>query len=246
MNTILDNIISNFNFVQEPESLNEGILGTINNSEHSILLLGLGLVKIKKDGLYKDLGFMKMSSYILYLVKTTKKDRSCIYNWLHIGEIYVKYREKLIGTGFTSKDGPTKLTYLERALSKNPQKEVYRNLIGMTHRDFADYAKGIDRSVSEIDKRSVWEEKEDEWGYSFEYNEEEAVRVNKKLGIRELVLIISCVKLAFNSLKKSGYVVALHVNNYKECEKFAKIASKAREKMWKEMSERRKKRLQRR
>ena len=232
----------------DPKRLHQSILETVKIIEYSILYIGLGLVKIKMDKLYKELGFKNMSAYVQHLVEVSQRNRSSIYKWLQIGEIYIKYRGKLEEIGFTSKNSPTKLPYLERALKKKPVKEVYDNIMIMTQREFANFAKTGEyardtlpnnfQEITDITTESVEETvietseiTNDDWGYIFSYRDQTAVKVNKKLGKRALGMLLSSINMALNALNRRGFVVAVHLDNYREYRRFGPIAKEAREKM---------------
>ena len=234
------------------ESLNQGILDIVRGMNQSILSLGLALVKIKKEKLYRELGFKKLRAYLLYLSNESQRTKSSLYNWLQIGEVYQKHRAHLEEIGFTGHDGPTKLLHLERALADNPQEEVFTNLKSMTFREFALYARS-DRIISAVpvsDTPINFNETTDEdleetriecetltsWGHSFFYRGKEAARVNKKLPWRILRMLLPAIRLSFNALDKKSYVLAVHLNNYREYTQFKPIAIKAREEMRAEMA----------
>ena len=239
MKTSFSPLSTDLSFSQDPVVLHGSILGTISTLEYSLLSIGLGLVKIKEDSLFKTLGFKNMSAYVLYLAHITGKDRSSIYKWLQIGELYLKYQEQLGKAGFTGKDGLTKLSYLERALENNPEEEVYHNIVGMTHREFAGYARSVVESEGIEGEKPEEETKEytDEWGYRFMYREREAVRVHKDIGRRVLKILLPSIRLAFNALDRKGYVVAVHLDTLREYEKYMTVAIEARDKMREEMKE---------
>ena len=82
-----------------------------------------------------------MAQYIQQLCDDTKIDRSSVYNWLNIGEAYIKYQNDLEQIGFDDSDGPTKLPFLERALVKNEKHDVFDNIKKMSLRDFKAFSK---------------------------------------------------------------------------------------------------------
>ena len=123
------------------EELDMGIRETIEGIRLSILAIGLGLATMKAKNLFKDLGCKTMAGYIKSLCDETKMERSTIFNWLYIGEAYLKYQKELRKIGFSENDGPTKLPYLERALLNNQKADVYKNIKSMTVRDFAAYSR---------------------------------------------------------------------------------------------------------
>ena len=227
--------------------LNGRILDTIRDIDHSILSIGLDLVKIRDEKLFGDFGFPHMSAYVSFLVEQSKKNRSSIYKWLQIGEIYQKYKLELEKVGFRGNDSPTKLPYLERALAIFPKDEVFANIKTMTQREFASYAKhgsyaksgglakgGEEKTFAAEDaalNRDEISEKADNWGHSFFYREIEAARVNKDLPRSIYRMLIPAIRLSFNALDKKSYVVAVHLDNYREYVRFLDVAVEAREQM---------------
>ena len=65
-----------------------------------------------------------------------------MFNWLSIGEAYLKYRSDLDKIGFNDSYGPTKLAYLDRALETNRKQEVFRNIKDMSVREFIEFSRG--------------------------------------------------------------------------------------------------------
>ena len=227
--------------------INEEILEAIRTLDHSILSIGLSLVKIKREKLFREMGFRNISAYVAYLTEQSKKNRSSIYKWLQIGEIYLKYQDDLAGVDFSGSDSPTKLPYLERALAGNPKDEVYINLKKMSQREFVSYAKhnnfakatGSGDHVNENAINSPAESAQglgqnetiNDWGHSFYYRGLEAVRVNKLLPRRILKMLLPAIRLSFNALDRKSYVVAVHLDSYREYIRFKDIAIEAREQM---------------
>ena len=121
--------------------IDRGIRDSVKGIRLSILAMGVGLAKIKTDGLYWDLNYGSMVEYIDRLSEDTKMCRSSFYNWLYIGEAYIKYRNDLEQVGFTESDGPSKLPYLERALAENKRQDVFNNIKKMSHREFVSFAR---------------------------------------------------------------------------------------------------------
>ena len=221
--------------------LNTGILNTIKVVGNSILAIGLDLLKIRDYRLYEGLGHKNMSAYVSYLVKESKKDRSSIYKWLNIGEVYIKYRDKLTEIGFTTKDGPTKLPYLERALKNNHEKEVYDNLMKMKQLEFSKYARSIVENISEAGVNSDlnsdenshvnMEEREEKWGYKYFYKGRVAIKLNRKIGKNALRNLRPAIRLGFNILARGTSVCAVHLDSLEELKLYGPIAIKAREEL---------------
>ena len=244
MKTIFDTLNRDSALPKDPKILNRNILDTIKTIENSLIYIGLGLVKIKTDKLFINLGFKNISAYIRYITEKTGKDRSSVYKWLQIGEIYTKYREELTEAGFNSKDSSTKLPYLERALRIKPEKEVYENIVKMSQREFSDYARGIIelKDGKQEESKGYTEEILEGMEHIFYYKGREAVKVNIKQKKVVYDRLVSCVILAFNSLDNKGSVLAVHLRNDKELNIFEEIAKDAREKMRIEMKKRHRRR----
>ena len=236
-NDYLDYLFKCVSEIMDPVMVNGNILDTIKTAELSILSLGLDLVKIRNYRLYEGLGHKNFSSYVLYLVTESQKTRSSIYKWLKIGEIYLKYQDKLIEIGFRPKDSLTKLPYLERALKNKPQKEVYDNLMKMKQREFSKYARSITENNSETLESTEeiteenFEETVAEWGYIFTYKGKKAVWVNNQIGKNFLDKMLPAVRLAYNMLRRGTFVLAVHLDTVKEWRLFKPIAVRARKEL---------------
>ncbi|GHV28084.1 hypothetical protein AGMMS4952_10940 [Spirochaetia bacterium] len=122
--------------------IDTGIRETIKGIRLSILAMGVGLAKIKAQGLYIDLQYHSMAKYIEALCEETQMDRSSIHNWLYIGEAYVNYRKDLEKIGFSDADGPTKLPYVGRALAVYQKKDVFKAVKEMSLRQFIAFSRG--------------------------------------------------------------------------------------------------------
>jgi hypothetical protein len=119
-----------------------GLRETIRGVKLSILALGVALYRMDVAGYFIDLGFRKFGEYIDKLAEDTGMNRSSLYNWEYIGEAYVTHRTDLERIGFSDDDGPTKLPYLARALENRAKREVFKNLVSMSKRDFIEWSKG--------------------------------------------------------------------------------------------------------
>jgi hypothetical protein len=122
--------------------IDAGIRDTIKGVRLSILAMGLGLAKLKSQGLYIDLNFHSMNDYLESLCDEMQIERSTAHNWLYIGEAYIKYRKELDRIEFSDADGPTKLPYVDRALEIHEKRDVFRKVKEATLREFKEYAKG--------------------------------------------------------------------------------------------------------
>jgi len=238
-------------------SLNEAVLGIIRGLDQSILHIGLALDQIRKDKLHKDLGYRFMSHYIQDLCETTSKDRSSIYSWLKMGEVYNKHKKDLEKAGFGPRD-PSKLLYLERALAKYPKKEVYANLKTMSQRKFAAYARGKETVLKEntLDltapgpqtsirnqyQREIIKDLSNyeiinqgfnapDWGHTFFYGKKLAAWVNKGLSEKALSVLLPAMRISFNVIDREGYGTVVHLDTLEEYLSFGDYAKRAREEM---------------
>ena len=130
------------------EVIDTGIRETIRGLRLSILAMGLGLAKLKAQGLYADLysredkPFHSMNDYLEELSGDMQIDRATIYSWLHIGEAFVKYKKELERIEFSDEDGPSKLLHVERALESHKKQDVFKNAKDMSLRKFIEYSRG--------------------------------------------------------------------------------------------------------
>jgi hypothetical protein len=131
-----------FPYSDKPEEVDAGIRETIRGVKLSIMAMGIALYRLNVAGLYIDLGFRKFGEYIDKLVEDTGMSRANLYNWVYIGEAFVIHRAELEKIGFSDDDGPTKLPYLDRALNNHTKREVYKNLVSMSRRQFEEWSKG--------------------------------------------------------------------------------------------------------
>ena len=132
---------------EDAQEIDTGIRETIKGIRLSILAMGIGLARLKAKGLWADLGYHSMSKYIEKLGDDTGMDRSGIFNWLYIGEAWLKYRADLEKIEFSDEDGPTKLPYLDRALAAHQKRDVFSKLKALSLRGFIAYSRGAGAAV---------------------------------------------------------------------------------------------------
>ena len=206
----------------DPAEIDYGIQNTIRGMGLSILAIGLGLAKIKADKLFIPLGHRNITAYIENLSKTTKSDRSNIFNWLRIGQTYLKYREELEKIGFTEAEGPTKLAHLERALAASPKDEVFYNLMTMSLREFKAYARSSRAETP--GKVPFWEIR----GNILYIEGQRAIILNGSLGEKNTGMLRSAIRAACRALERNGVIVAVHLNSLREARRFRPMARRAR------------------
>jgi hypothetical protein len=137
-----------FAYSQDAQEVDTGIRETIRGVKISIMTMGIALYRVDVSGLFIDLGYRKFGEYIDKLAEETGMARTSLYNWEYIGEAYIKNRAELDRIGFTDDDGPTKLPFLNRALEHYPKRDVFKNIKGMTKKQFEDWSHGKPKSFS--------------------------------------------------------------------------------------------------
>jgi hypothetical protein len=131
-----------FAYSESAQEVDTGIRETIRGVKLSIMAMGIALYRVDCDGLFIELGHRKFGEYVDRLAEETGMSRTTIYNWEYIGEAYVTNRQDLERIGFSDEDGPTKLPLLARALENHTKREVFKNLIAMSFRQFDEWSRG--------------------------------------------------------------------------------------------------------
>ena len=198
----------------DPAEIDSGIRETIRGIRPSILEMGLGLAKIKSCRLFADLGHKSMTGYIRSLSADNKIDHSNVFNWLYMGEAFIKYRNELELIGFSDSDGPTKLPYLERALAIREKQDVFDNIKTMSVREFMNFAKG-DFAAPRSDMPYV----------SFSGNVvyiqgRRAIILSKHLNRRTTAFFVRVIEVACEALEKGGVIMPVFLRNMKEARRF--------------------------
>ena len=196
--------------------IDRGIRESIRGIRLSILAMGLGLAKIKENSLYKYLGCNSLTQYIQRLSDETKMDRSNIFSWLRIGEAYIRYKSDLEQIGFSDSDGPTKLSYLNRALEKNEKEEVFGNIKNMSLREFKSFSKGQTMNDTFTGNRWVVTIR----GNSIHVNNKLAVITSKKIEPRVSSYFKEVLAIACEALEKEGMIVPVFVRNRRDARRF--------------------------
>jgi hypothetical protein len=139
----------------DPVILDNGIRETMRGMNLSAMAVSKALYRIYVSGYYIELGYKRMNAYIDQLVEETGFSRSIFYRWMDTGEIAIKYRNDLERIEFSDDDGPSKLSYIPRALENHPKREVFKNAKEMSVRKFEAYAKGEKASSVEIAYKNI-------------------------------------------------------------------------------------------
>ena len=208
---------------EDPAEIDQGIRDTIKGIHLSNLTMGIALSRIKSEKLFLKLKFKSMRAYINKLCEDTGMEQSSVYRWKSMGEVFIKYRTDLEKIGFSDKDSPTKLPYLERALALNDKQEVFHNLIKMSQRDFADFAR------SEEDETSEDAEFAEVRGSALFINGKQAISVSKKIDEVYSRMLMKTALIVCRAMKRKGHVVAVHLRNSNEARRFKIEAERIRE-----------------
>ena len=209
-NTIFLDYVSS----DDPAEIDQGIRDTIKGVRLSVLTIGLGLARIKSEKLFKKLNSRNITEYLERLCDETKMVRSTIYNWLDIGEAYIKYRTELEQIGFSDQDGPTKLPYLERALAVREKDEVFDNIRNMSLREFIEFSKGERAEPSEDTPYIVIK------GSVVYIKGRRAIIVSNKIGRKITKYFLKVIHVACQALDKGGRIMPVFLRNKRESERF--------------------------
>ena len=205
--------------------IDNGIRETIKGIRFSILAMGMGLAKIKSLGLYTDLDCRTMTEYIERLCDDNKMERSSIFNWLSIGEAYMKYRDELEMIGFNDSDGPTKLHFLDSALLARKKKEVFDNIKNMSVREFASFAKRRPpQAAPDAPLVSIR-------GHTVYVNGKVAVILSKGPGERITEYFSKIIHAACEALEGGEVILPVRLHNMREARRFEREAERLKEKM---------------
>jgi hypothetical protein len=203
--------------------IDTGIRDTIKGVRLSILVMGMGLAKLKARGLYVDLRYHSMNDYLEKLCDDMQIDKTTVYSWLHIGEAYIKYRKELEKIKFSDEDGPTKLLFVDRALEYHEKKEVLRNVKEMSYREFKDFSKGDEASVPPSKIRVV--------GNKIYVGKDLAVTLAEKLDPKTRSYLEKITVQAGEALKAGEVLYTTQLYDMDELRRFEQGANRLKKKM---------------
>jgi len=207
------------------DEIDNGIRETIKGIRVSILAMGLGLAKIKAKGLYIDLDCGSMNQYVQKLCDETKMDRSSIFNWLSIGEAYIKYKNDLERIGFSDNDGPTKLTYIDRALEANRKQEVFKNIKDMSVREFKVFSRGDSDDEEEKSKKITVRDNNVYIGKTL------AIQISDKLDTKTRNYFKKIILIAGEAMQEGEVILPVRLYDIDELRSFERAAKRLRDEM---------------
>jgi len=190
--------------------IDSGIRDTIKGIRLSILAMGIGLARIRENRLFMDLKFRSMNKYIEQLCAETRMERSSIFDWLSIGEAYLKYRNDLEEIGFNDSDGPSKLLYINRALETNQKQEVFSNIKSMSVREFKTFSR------TEADTEPGKEKKVTVRGSEVYIGNRQAITLNNELNKQVYSYFRKVILVAGKALEEGGVILPVRLRNMNE------------------------------
>jgi len=215
----------NYAYSNVVAEIDQGIRDTIKGIRLSILAMGIGLARIKEKRLYVDLNFRSMNKYIEQLCMENKMERSSIFNWLSIGEAYLKYRSDLEKIGFNDDDGPTKLPYIDRALEKKQKQEVFDNIKTMSVREFKAFSSTKDEDVTEARSRIHVQ------GNEVYIGGRRAITLSEDLDRKTCAYFTKVILTAGKAIEEGGIMLPVHLRDMDEVRRLKPAISQLIKKM---------------
>jgi len=123
-------------------SIDEVIKRLAENARSSILLIGVGLVVVDREGIYKAAGYHSYLEYAAHLYEEVGLAPQTLSDAKIIAEVFLDHFSELKKAGFKIENNAHKLRYLEAALANHPksEEEVYKRIAGDTFQTFRDWA----------------------------------------------------------------------------------------------------------
>lgn len=140
------------------KEIEEAITKTIENELLLKKTLCILLSKIKLEELYKQLSFPTFKAYLKS--RRLEISYSTAVEYARIGEMLLRYHDKLLDISFQEVDGLKKLLVLEKALQNNHAEEVFSRLKTDSFKEFCQYAKNA-RAFSLSEDNAKLEKKVD-------------------------------------------------------------------------------------
>ena len=210
----------------DASEIDNGIRETIKGIRVSILAMGLGLAKIKAKGLYVDLDCVSMYQYIQRLCDETKMDMGSIYNWISIGEAYIKYKNDLEKIGFSDTDGPTKLPYIARALEANRKNVVFKNVKDMSVREFKVFSRGDTEEDEEEKSKKITVRDNDVY-----IGKTLAIQISDKLDTKTRNYFKKYILIAGEALQRGEVILPVQLYDMDELKRFERSLKRLRNKL---------------
>jgi len=197
--------------------------------------LCIDLATMRNHRLFSDLGYPNMKKYIEALSKEREYNQSRINRWLAIGMAYHIHRQDLEAIGFADHHKPSKLLLLSRALDIYPRREVFQNIINLSHKDFYFYAHGMveKNEIAKEDQGSDLSrtlhfpnEKERSKKGTFIIDGIPGIRVNPSLEKETYDYLMRVNSLAARTLRKGGKMYYLALKDKEEYLRYSRAISR--------------------
>jgi hypothetical protein len=123
-------------------SIDEVIKQLAEHARSSILLIGVGLVVVDREGIYEAAGYHSYLEYAAHLYEEAGVAPQTLSDAKIIAEVFLDHFAELKKAGFKIENNAHKLRYLEAALANHPksEEEAYKRAAGDTFLAFRDWA----------------------------------------------------------------------------------------------------------
>lgn len=127
------------------EDLEEGIRNLATATDLLALAQGCAVLKIEREGLYREAGYESERAYQADLPTRLKMARSTISERRKMADAWLTYRKNLARTHLEGH--VNKLIFLDRAVGRVGQADAMAAFRSMSYRDFREYARGPRREA---------------------------------------------------------------------------------------------------
>lgn len=129
------------------KTLEDGIKRAQRVVDAGRLVIALAIYRIESERLYLQAGFTNSAQYFRSAQSRLELSQPSVSQYRTIGYVYTKYREQLEKAGYDpAAESVKKLVFVPRALQHHPSDRVFKNLVKMSHDQFAGFASGITES----------------------------------------------------------------------------------------------------
>ena len=129
-----------FLYSNKLNDIESGIKETLKGVNTANLAIALAIAKIDIEALYIQAGYKSYMEYLTQAEDRLNMPKQTISDYKRIGEIYLRYKRKLESVGFEIEGQLHKLRFLEQALHRHNEEEVYKKLVSVSLRQFKSYA----------------------------------------------------------------------------------------------------------
>ena len=229
-------------FSEDPQLIDRGLRETMRGIHFSILVMAVGLTRMREEKLYLKLGYKKFSAYLHSFAEEKKRSENQLYEWIKIGEVFFRYRQDLEAIGFDGTQGSSKLPFLEKALQKAPKEEVLSKLMTLSVRDFAAFAKPVKEGPPQPRQAPGFKRV----GNTFYIGEREVLTMASDLTLDEEDMIRSAVRAALRALQRRGKFLVVHLRNSRERKEFRAEAIRIRREIRQRLKKEKERKLKKR